>query len=106
MRSYGRKLVVLILLLFTLQLSVPPLSFSQERQRVAQAGVTTPRPEVLGTPEKRIPTVKREKKRSGWTWLILLGVLVGAAGAAGGGGGDSSGGGGETPSTGDVTVAW
>ena len=106
MRSYARKLLVLVLIPFILTLSLPPVSFSQERQRVAQAGVTTHRPEILGTPEKRIPTVKKEKKSSGLTWLILLGIAGGAAALAGGGGGDSGDTGSPPPTTGDVAVAW
>jgi len=110
MRSYLRKYLVLVLVVFILQLSAPPLTFSQELQRAAQAGVDTRSPEILGTPEKRIPTVKKkEKKSSTWTWLLLLGLAGGAAAAAGGGGGGggSSGGeSGETSTTGDVAVGW
>lgn len=107
MRLQRRKCLVLILILFTLHLSVPPLTFSQERQRLSQAGVTTPSPEILGTPEKPIPTVKKQKKGSAWTWLLMLGIAGGVAAAAGGGGGDSGGGGdGQTPTTGDVAVTW
>jgi hypothetical protein len=108
MRSYARTCLVILLVLFTMHLSLPPITFSQERQRVAQAGVTTGRPEMLGTPEKPIPTVKKEKKGSAWTWLIILGLAGGAAAAAGGGGGGDSGGGGGggTTTTGDVEVAW
>ena len=95
-----KKLLSVLLILLVLNLYLPNLAFAKQPQLYAKAGATKHKPEMRSTPEEDIPTIK-VKKRSGWTWLILLGLAGGAAavaaGAGGGGdsgGGDSTGGGG------------
>ena len=71
----------------------------------------TEQPQIRSTPEEDIPTVK-VKKTSGWTWVIVVGLLGGLlAAASGGDGGDSggsssNGGGSDDSDPGDATVTW
>ena len=102
-----KKLLTVVLAVLLLILYFPNLTFAGQHHLYAQAGITKHKPEILSTPEEEIPTVKA-KKTSGWTWLILLGLVGGIAAAAGGGGGGDSGGGASPPPAeeGDVTVTW
>ncbi len=106
-----KRIFIALLILLTFNLYLPSITFAEQHYVYAKAGITKHKPETLSTPEEDIPTIK-EKKRSGWTWLILLGLAGGAAAAIGGGGGDDSGGsgsgggGGDGGDAGDVTVTW
>jgi len=83
----------------------PRISLAGEQNPPATPNITEQQPQIRSTPQEEIPTVKK-KKTSGWTWLILLGVVGGAVAAAGAGGGGDSGGGGSGSDTGDVTYSW
>ena len=98
-----KKLFIAVLAFLTVALYLPRMTFAQEVQLYAKASITEHAPKSRTTPEKDIPMIQ-EKKKSGWTWLILIALLGGVAAAGGGGGG--GGGGGTTTTTGDVTVGW
>ncbi|MBW2311933.1 MAG: hypothetical protein JRF35_12815 [Deltaproteobacteria bacterium] len=104
--SYCKSLFILMLALLTLTLYFPKLSLAQ--QQVTREAIPQHQPKSWSTPEQEIPTVK-EKKTSGWTWLILIALVGGAAAAAGGGGDDESSGstgGGGGGDTGSYTGTW
>jgi len=98
-----------MLILLVVNLYLPNIAFAEPRYLYAKAGVTEHEPEILSTPEEKIPTVK-VKKTSGWTWLILIALIGGAAAAAGGGGDEesstSSTGGGGSDDTGSYAGTW
>jgi hypothetical protein len=100
--EYLKKPFILVLALLTLTCFLPQLSIAQEDLKGSD--VPNHEPQSWSTPEQEIPTVK-EKKTSGWTWLILLGLVGGAAAAAGSGGGDGGSSGGEG-GTGSYTGTW
>lgn len=96
-----KKILTMVLILLIFNLYLPKASFSESDE----AGVTKHPPEVATTPEMDIPVVKIKEKTSDWTWVIVLGLVGGAAAALGGLGGSG------TPSSpgndsGDVTVSW
>jgi hypothetical protein len=95
-----RKPFIVFLILLTANLFIARVIFAEQ-------GPTKHPLEIRSTPEEEIPTIK-EKKTSGWTWLILIALVGGAAAAAGGGGGEkssgsSTNGGGDT---GSYTGTW
>jgi len=93
-----KKIFAALLILLTLNLYLPDITF-------AEASITKHKPEIKSTPEQEIPTIK-EKKTSGWTWLILVALIGGAAAAAGGGGDDNPPPPPPGSDTGDVAVTW
>jgi hypothetical protein len=101
--EYIKKIFVIVLVILTLNLYLPKMALAQ--QVFASADVPKHEPQSWGTQEEDIPTIK-EKKTSGWTWLILLVLIGGAAAAAGGGGGGNGGGGGDGDDDGEVTGTW
>jgi len=56
-----------------LNLYLPKMTLAQ--QQVAKAETPKHQPQSWGTPEEDIPTIKEKKKRSGWIWLMVLGLL-------------------------------
>jgi hypothetical protein len=96
----AKRIFSAFLILLMLNLYLPSLTNAAESGSPEQAAITKHTPEILSTPEEKIPTI--EEKKSSWTWVILLALAGGLAAVAGGGGG----GGGSTPTTGDVTVGW
>ena len=105
-----KKLFTLVLMLLTLNLYLPNITFADQHDLFAKADITKHKPEVLSTPEEPIPTTK-VKKTSGWTWVILLGLAGGAAAGLAAGAGseeesDGGGGGDGDGDTGDVVVTW
>ena len=94
-----KRILAAVLILLMVNLYLPRITIAEQHDSQAKAAITKHPPKILSTPEQEIPTV--EKKKSKWTWVILVG-LIGAVAAAGGGGGGGGGGG----TTGDVTVGW
>jgi hypothetical protein len=103
--KYIKKLFIIVLAFLMLNLYLPKLSLAQQVD--ASAEVPKHEPQSWGT-EEDIPTIK--KKRSGWTWVILLALIGGVAAAASSGGGDGGGGGssgaGDDGDTGSYTGTW
>ena len=100
-----KKILSVVLILLTLSLYFPRITFAEEgRIFAAAADVTKYPPEFLSSPEIDLPTEK-EKKISGWTWVIIALLVLGGVGAGAGGGG---GGGGSAPAprTGNVGYGW
>ena len=99
-----KRIFISLLMLFTLNLYLPNMTFAEQTHLLAKADITKHPPEILTTPEEDIP-VKVIKKRR-WPWVVLGLLVLGGAAAAfvGGGDGDDDGGGGGD--TGDVTVSW
>jgi len=105
-----KKIFIVLLILLTFNLYLPNVAFAEQ-------GPTKHPLEIRSTPAKDIPKIK-VKKTSGWTWVIVVGLLGGllAAASSGGGGdsgGDSSSGGGSDSGDGsgdsdggDVTGTW
>ena len=92
-----KRIFVALLIILTFNLYLPKITFAGQ--------VPTKHPlEIRSTPEEDIPTIK-EKKTSGWTWVILLALIGGAAAAASGGdnGGEN---GGDSGDTGSYTGTW
>ncbi len=95
-----KKLLSAVLILLVLNLYLPNITFAEQHQLFAKAGITKHKPETLSTPEEPIPIEVVKKKSYTWLWTLLgLAVIGGAAAAAGGGGGDGG-------DSGDVTVTW
>jgi hypothetical protein len=94
-----KRIFVALLIILTFNLYLPKITFAGQ--------VPTKHPlEIRSTPEEDIPT-ETLKKTSGWTWVILLALIGGAAAAASGGedgGEDGSDNGGDNE--GAVTVTW
>jgi len=99
--EYIKKIFVIVLVILTLNLYLPKMALAQ--QLFASAEVPKHEPQSWGTPEEDIPTIKK-KKTSGWTWVILVGLLGGVLAAASGGGGGDSGGGSTSTTTTDTTT--
>lgn len=110
----GKKIIIILisgsmLLWFqAAQLNALPLINGDEKQ------ISKNEPEMMASPEERIPVEIVEKKMSKWEWILLGALAVGAlaaAGAAAGGGGGGDGGtvsqqpSGET-NAGNVEVTW
>jgi len=92
-----KRIFVSLLILLTFNLYLPNPAFADQ--------TLTKHPlETRSTPEEEIPTTKA-KKTSGWTWLIVLGLVGGMVAVAAGGGGDGGGNGGDSE-TGDVDYDW
>jgi hypothetical protein len=93
----AKRILAAFLILLIVNLSLPPITFAEQ-------DLTTHPLEVRTTPEEEISTIK-EKKTSGWTWVILLGLVGGAAAvAASSSGGDSSSS--SSGDTGEVNYTW
>ena len=101
--GYIKKAFIILLAILTLNLYLPNMTLAE--QQFPGADVPKHEPQSWGTPEEDLPKIK-EKKTSGWTWLILIALLGGVAAAAGGGGGGDSGGGGGSSDTGSYTGTW
>jgi hypothetical protein len=99
--EYIKKISVIVLVILTLNLSLTNMAFAQ--QVFVSPDVPKHEPQSWSTPEEDIPPIK-EKKTSGWTWVILIALLGGVAAAAGGGGGGDSGSGGSD--TGGYAGSW
>ena len=120
-----KRILISLLILSTVNLYLPKINFAE------QDLIKNPL-EIRSTPEEDIPTEK-VKKTSGWTWLMVVGMIggmlaavsgrggggsMGGHGSGGGddgsGGGDGSSGGGDDGSgggdgssdTGDYTITW
>lgn len=102
-----KKTLSVVLILLTLNLYFPRITFAEEgRIFAAAADVTKYPPEFLSSPEIDMP-IEKERKISGWTWVVLgLLVIGGVAVAAAGGGGGGGGGGSAAPRTGNVSYGW
>ncbi len=98
-----KKLFTVVLALLILNLYLPNVTFAEQHQPFAKAGITKHKPETLSTPEEDMPVEVVKKKSYTWLWVVLGVLAIGGAAAVGGGGGDSGGGGGDS---GDVTVTW
>lgn len=94
-----KRVFVLFLIFSILVLYFPRVTLAEGASYYAQADIKKHTPEVLSTPEEKIPTLK-------WPWVVLGVLLVGGAAAALAGGKGGGGGGGTTPSTGSVSVGW
>jgi len=94
-----KKIFIVLLIPLTFNLYLPNATFAEQ-------GPTKHPLEIRSTPAKDIPKIK-VKKTSGWTWVIVVGLLGGMVVAASGGdsGGGSSGGD-DSGDTGDVTGTW
>ncbi len=103
MKSVKRILAAALILLMV-NLYLPRITIAEQQDSQAKTAITKHPPKILSTPEQEIPTV--EKKKSKWTWVLLVGLIAGAAAAAGGGGGGGGGASAPAPTTGDVTVGW
>ena len=97
-----KKIFIIVMILFTLNLYLPGIHFAQEIQLSSNWVATespeiqsTPKPEIRSTPEETIPAKKVVKKKSKWIWFILGIALVGGGAASISGGGDE-------PSSGDT----
>jgi hypothetical protein len=88
-----KKSLIVLLILSTVNLFIPKAIF-------AEPAPTKNPLEIRSTPEEEIPTIK-EKKTSGWKWLIVLGLVGGVVAVAAGGGGN-----GGDSETGDVDYDW
>jgi len=90
-----KRIFTALLILLTFNLYLPNPAFADQ--------TLTKHPlETRSTPEEDMTTIKK-KKTSGWTWLIVLGLVGGmVAVAAGGDGGDNGG----DSETGDVDYDW
>ena len=86
-----KKIFIVLLILLTFNLYLPNVT-------LAEQGPTKHPLEIRSTPPEDIPKIK-VKKPSGWKWLIVVGLIGGAAYALGGD--DDDGGG-----TGGVTGTW
>ena len=99
-----KKIFIALLILLTFNLYLPNVAFAEQ-------GPTKHPLEIRSTPAKDIPRIK-VKKTSGWTWVIVVGLLGGVlAAASSGGGGDSGGGSGSGSEggdgdSGDVSGTW
>ena len=99
----SKKILSLVVILLTLNLYFPRITFAEEGQFFAAAAdVTNYPPEFLSSPEIDMP-IEKEKKISGLTWVILALLLIGGVAAAAGGGG---GGGAAAPRTGNINYGW
>ena len=96
-----RRILAAFLILLMVNLYLPGIAGAEQHNSPAKAAITKHPPQILSTPEEKIPTV--EAKRSSWTWLLLIALVGGAAAAAGGGGGD--GGGGDGSDTGSIVIS-
>ncbi len=102
-----KRIFISLLILLTANLYFQNITFAEQ--------VSTRYPvEIRHPPSEEIPTIK-EKKTSGWIWLIAIGLIGGIVAAATGdgddgdsGAGDESdtGGGGDDSETGDVDYTW
>ena len=103
------RIFVALLILSVMNLYLPKITFAEQHYVYAKADITKHKPEILSAPEEDIPTIK-EKKTSGWTWVILAALIGGAAAAASSGGGDDGGGDSsgsdDSGDTGDYTGIW
>ena len=98
-----KRIFTALLILSTFNLYLPNAIFAEQ-------GPTKHPLEIRSTPAKDIPKIK-VKKTSGWTWVIVVGLLGGLLAAASSGGGDdsaggSSGGGSGDGNSGDVSGTW
>jgi len=103
-----KKIFIALLILLTFNLYLTNAAFAEQ-------GPTEHPLEIRSTPAKDIPKIK-VKKTSGWTWVIVIGLLGGLLAAASGGDGDDSTGSGSSGDTGgsgddsgdsgDYTVTW
>lgn len=100
----AKRIFSAFLILLMLNLYLPSLTSAEQHNSPAKAAITEHPPQILATPEEKIPTI--EEKGSSWSWLIVLALAGGVAAAAGGGGGGGGGGGAPPPPTGTVTVGW
>ena len=94
-----KRILAAVLILLMVNLYLPEIA-GAEKHSPAKAAITEHPPQILSTPEEKIPTV--EAKRSSWTWLILIALVGGAAAAGGGGGG---GGGAPVSDTGSIVIS-
>ena len=97
MKSIMKRIFIVLLILLTFNLYLPNVIFAEQ-------GPTKHPLEIRSTPAKDIPKIK-VKKTSGWTWVIVLGLVGGMVAVAAGGGGDGGGNGGDSE-TGDVDYDW
>lgn len=97
-----KKSLIVLLILATANLFIPKAIFAEQ-------GPTEHPLEIRSTPPEDIPKIK-VKKPSGWTWVIVLGLVGGMVAAASSAGGGSSGGsggsGGGSGYTGSYTGTW
>lgn len=100
-----KRIFVALLILSVMNLYLPKITFAEQHYVYAKAGVTKHKPEILSTPEEDIPTIK-EKKTSGWTWVILLVLAGGVAAALAAQEEEEEEEDGPPPEGGDVTVTW
>ena len=96
------KILVGALVLAVLNLNVAAVVLAADPVNAMKDTITINPPEMLASPEMKIPAGKEGKKSNNWLWWVLGGAVVVGAAAAGGGGG----GGGSTSSTGGVSVGW
>ena len=98
-----KSIFVSLLILLTLNLYLPRITFAEKGNILAKTKITGHSPEIRSTKEEDIP-VKVVKKKSYTLIYVILGVLVlgGVAGGLGGSGGGSGGDDNQTPPPDDV----
>jgi len=100
-----KKIVIVMLILLSLNLYIPRMSFAIDTSILAKADITEHSPESVSTPEIEIPhddKTPSEKGDKGWM-LVIIAVIVGVGGAviAGNSGWDSN-----SNNNGSITVNW
>lgn len=99
--TFFQKTCIGLLILSFLGLHFPNITLAASHYLAQGATVTKHTPEMLATPEEKIPVEEIAIERSKtWLWVLGGALLVGIIAAAGGGGGDGG------DNTGDVTVNW
>ena len=106
-----RKVIIIVMIGCMVHLSWSLQANAAPGETQADSLITANQPEMMTTPEERIPVDEvKESGYSKWVWIGLGVVVVGAAAAlAGGGGGGGGGDDGGTPAAtdeGNVEVTW
>lgn len=75
-----KRIFIVLIILLTLNLYLPNITFAQQAHFYAKAQITQHPPQVLAPPEEKIPVKKAVKKKSKWIWWIIsLAVAGGGA---------------------------
>jgi len=96
------KICVSVMILSIINLQVPVLALAAGATVTDQSsGITKNEPEMLATPEVRMPGAKSYT----WLWVVLGAVAIGGAAAVGAAGGHSSSSGGNS-NAGSLQLSW
>ncbi len=74
-----KRIFIVLIILLTLNLYLPNITFAQQTHFYAKAQITQHPPQILASPEEKIPVKKVTKKKSKWLWKMIGLIVTGGA---------------------------